>query len=202
MIAAVNEGVRRRVMRESRQVVMTKRHERQFCNDFWGCEMKWFDRMTVFRKLLLAFAVVIGFCVVIGGVSLSKLSSMHAITDAICDRHMNGLYWMEEANRHKIDSDLAAANLGYATDDAGRDKLKESILGSLKSMHAAYDEYRKSIGTPKGRAMFEDVLGWTAPAIRAHYERHGLSIQGWDKVRTDWLTLHPTAAPADTLAEV
>jgi len=46
--------------------------------------MKWFDRMTVFRKLLLAFAVVIGFCVVIGGTSLKTLSSMHDITDAIC----------------------------------------------------------------------------------------------------------------------
>ena len=85
--------------------------------------MKWFDRMTVFRKLLLAFAVVIGFCVVIGGTSLKTLSSMHAITDAICDQHMNGLYWMEEANRHKIDSDLAAANLGYAADDAGRNQV-------------------------------------------------------------------------------
>jgi len=50
--------------------------------------------------------------------------------------------------------------------------------------------------------ILEDVLGWNAAAIRAHYERHGLSVQGWDKVRTDWLTLHPVAAPADTLAEV
>jgi hypothetical protein len=56
--------------------------------------MKWFDRMTVFRKLLLAFAVVIGFCVVIGGTSLKTLSSMHDITNAIGDRHMNGLYWI------------------------------------------------------------------------------------------------------------
>jgi len=50
--------------------------------------------------------------------------------------------------------------------------------------------------------ILEDVLGWNAAAIRAHYERYGLSVQGWDKVRTDWLTLHPTAAPADSLAEV
>jgi phosphoserine phosphatase len=50
--------------------------------------------------------------------------------------------------------------------------------------------------------ILEDVLGWAAPAIRAHYERYGLSIQGWDKVRTDWLTLHPVGAAAETLAEV
>jgi len=120
--------------------------------------MKWFDRMPVFRKLLLAFAVVIGFCVVIGATSLSTLSSMHGITDAICDKHMDGLYWMEEANRHKIDSDLAAANLGYAADDAGRQKLKDSIVGSLKEMHAAYDQYRATIETGKGQEMFDDVL--------------------------------------------
>ncbi len=120
--------------------------------------MKWFDRMTVFRKLLLAFAVVIGFCVVIGGSSLKTLSSMHDITDAICDQHMNGLYWMEEANRHKIDSDLAAANLGYATDDAGRQKLKDGIVASLKEMHGAYDQYRATIATSKGQEMFDEVL--------------------------------------------
>ncbi|ASV97486.1 methyl-accepting chemotaxis protein [Paraburkholderia aromaticivorans] len=120
--------------------------------------MKWFDRMPVFRKLLLAFSVVIGFCVVIGVTSLSTLSSMHDITDTICNRHMNGLYWMEEANRHKIDSDLAAANLGYAADDAGRQKLKDSIVGSLKEMRGAYDQYRATIETSKGQQMFDDVL--------------------------------------------
>ncbi|HEX3637774.1 MAG TPA: MCP four helix bundle domain-containing protein, partial [Paraburkholderia sp.] len=120
--------------------------------------MKWFDRMTVFRKLLLAFAVVIGFCVVIGGSSLKTLSSMHGITDAICNQHMNGLYWMEEANRHKIDSDLAAANLGYATDDAGRQKLKDGIVASLKEMHGAYDQYRATIATSKGQELFDEVL--------------------------------------------
>jgi methyl-accepting chemotaxis protein len=124
--------------------------------------MKWFDRMTVFRKLLAAFAVVIGFCVVIGAMSLSKLSSMHDITDAICDKHMNGLYWMEEANRHKIDSDLAAANLGYAADDAARQKLKDRIAGALKEMHAAYDAYRASMSTGKGHTMFDDVQNKSA----------------------------------------
>ena len=88
----------------------------------------------MYCELLLAFAVVIGFCVVIGGTALTTLSSMHDITNAICDRRMNGLYWMEEANRHKIDSDLAAANLGYAANDAGRQQLKDSIVASLKTM--------------------------------------------------------------------
>jgi methyl-accepting chemotaxis protein len=119
--------------------------------------MKWFDRMTVFRKLLLAFAVVIGFCVVIGGASLRTMSSMHDIADLICDKHMDGLYYLEEANRNKIDADLAAANLGFASDDAGRQKQKDRIVDSLKHMHESYDLYRGTIATPKGRDMFEEV---------------------------------------------
>jgi phosphoserine phosphatase len=50
--------------------------------------------------------------------------------------------------------------------------------------------------------ILEDVFGWNSHAIRAHYERYGLSVQGWDKVRTDWLTFHPVVAPADSLAAV
>ncbi|WP_144111176.1 methyl-accepting chemotaxis protein [Paraburkholderia sp. BCC1886] len=124
--------------------------------------MKWFDRMPVFRKLLLAFAVVIGFVVVIGATSLSTLASMHAITDAICDKSMDGLYWLEEANRHKIDADLGAANLGYAADDAGRRQLKDTIVASLKGLHDAYDQYRATIATPEDRAMFDEVLSRSA----------------------------------------
>lgn len=43
--------------------------------------------------------------------------------------------------------------------------------------------------------ILEDVLKWDAHQIRALYEQHGLSVQGWDKVRTDWLTFHHAAAP-------
>jgi methyl-accepting chemotaxis protein len=137
--------------------------------------MMWFDRMTVFRKLLLAFAVVIGFCVVIGGTSLKTLSSMHDITDAICDKYMDGLYWLEEANRHEIDADLAAANLGYVTDDAGRQKLKGSIVGSLKLMHEGYERYRATIVTAKGRQMFDDVLGKSAEREGIVHQQIGLA---------------------------
>ncbi len=45
--------------------------------------------------------------------------------------------------------------------------------------------------------IFEDVLGWDAHKIRALYESHGLSVQGWDKVRTDWLTFTRAAPPRD-----
>lgn len=39
--------------------------------------------------------------------------------------------------------------------------------------------------------ILEDVLGLDAAGIRSFFESHGFSIQGWDKVRTDWLTIRP-----------
>jgi hypothetical protein len=117
--------------------------------------MKWFDRMPVLKKLMLAFAVVIAFGVVVGMTGLTTLSSMHDITDAIGDEHMDGLYWMEEANRNKIDADLGAANLGYAADDAGRQHLKEGIVASLKGMHEALDHYRVTVLSDKDRELQE-----------------------------------------------
>jgi hypothetical protein len=111
--------------------------------------MKWFERMTVLQSLLLAFAIVIGFCTVVGATGLMTLASMHDLTNEISSRHMDGLYWMEEANRNKIDADLAAANLGYAEDDAGRQRLDANIVASLKSMHDAYDRYRATLSTSR-----------------------------------------------------
>jgi HAD superfamily phosphoserine phosphatase-like hydrolase len=38
--------------------------------------------------------------------------------------------------------------------------------------------------------ILEDILKWDAEQIREFFEAHGLSVQGWDKIRTDWLTFH------------
>jgi phosphoserine phosphatase len=46
--------------------------------------------------------------------------------------------------------------------------------------------------------ILEDIAGYSAGEVRAFFEHHGLLIQDWDRVRTDWLTILPsaTAAPA------
>jgi len=48
--------------------------------------------------------------------------------------------------------------------------------------------------------ILEDALRWDAHQIRALYERHGLSVQDWDKIRTDWLTFHHAAAAEEAVA--
>jgi hypothetical protein len=38
--------------------------------------------------------------------------------------------------------------------------------------------------------VLEEIVGMTDPAsIRSLFESHGLQIQEWDKVRTDWLKI-------------
>ena len=38
--------------------------------------------------------------------------------------------------------------------------------------------------------ILEELLAWGPQQIRALFERNGLVIQEWDRVRTDWLTFH------------
>jgi 2-hydroxy-3-keto-5-methylthiopentenyl-1-phosphate phosphatase len=41
--------------------------------------------------------------------------------------------------------------------------------------------------------VLEEVAGWGTREIRRLFERHGLVIQEWDRVRTDWLTITESA---------
>lgn len=37
--------------------------------------------------------------------------------------------------------------------------------------------------------ILEEIVGWDPSHVRGLFEREGLLIQGWDKVRADWLTI-------------
>jgi HAD superfamily phosphoserine phosphatase-like hydrolase len=43
--------------------------------------------------------------------------------------------------------------------------------------------------------ILEDILHWDSAQIRELFARHGLMLQDWDKIRTDWLTFHESAEP-------
>jgi len=49
--------------------------------------------------------------------------------------------------------------------------------------------------------ILEDIVRWERPQIRALFESHGLLIQEWDRVRTDWLTLRTAAEDSAQVAE-
>jgi hypothetical protein len=42
--------------------------------------------------------------------------------------------------------------------------------------------------------LLEEIVGFGPGQIRALFERRGLVIQEWDRVRTDWLTIRTGAA--------
>lgn len=47
--------------------------------------------------------------------------------------------------------------------------------------------------------VLEEMLGYGPSQVRALFDRHGLVIQEWNTVRTDWLTIRESAvadAPA------
>lgn len=43
--------------------------------------------------------------------------------------------------------------------------------------------------------ILEDILKWDSAQIRQLFASHGLTLQDWDKVRTDWLAFHEEAEP-------
>lgn len=43
--------------------------------------------------------------------------------------------------------------------------------------------------------ILEDILKWDSLRIRELFASHGLNLQDWDKVRTDWLTFHDGDEP-------
>ena len=43
--------------------------------------------------------------------------------------------------------------------------------------------------------ILEEIAVWPRLRIREFFEKHGLLIQAWDRVRTDWLTLRAAANP-------
>ena len=44
--------------------------------------------------------------------------------------------------------------------------------------------------------VLEDILGYDRVRIRSLFEHHGMLIQEWDRVRTDWLTIRDGRRPA------
>jgi len=69
---------------------------------------------------------------------------------------------------------IAVSENRYLTPIARRTVLGDNALGVLVPI-------------------LEEIVGWDPIAIRALFERHGLVLQEWDKIRTDALTIRETA---------
>ncbi|PMS37780.1 methyl-accepting chemotaxis protein [Trinickia symbiotica] len=120
--------------------------------------MIWLARMTVFNKLLLAFSFVVGLGALVGGAGLWGVSAMRDVAEQISTKEMNGLYYVEEGNRQRLNADLAEAQLRYATDEAVKQQLKERLTQSLARLHESLERFPETIHTEQGRALFADAM--------------------------------------------
>jgi len=48
--------------------------------------------------------------------------------------------------------------------------------------------------------ILQDLLGWSSMRIRAFFESQGFTVQEWDRMRTDWLTIRDAGLPAEAAA--
>ncbi|PYV04070.1 MAG: haloacid dehalogenase [Acidobacteria bacterium] len=49
--------------------------------------------------------------------------------------------------------------------------------------------------------ILEEIVDWDSSRIRAFFETQGLLIQGWDKVRADWVTIGSSLSPSEAEPE-
>ena len=79
------------------------------------------------------------------------------------------IHVMLEVN-HRGGFTIAASEAKYITQIAKRTIISDDALSVLVPI-------------------LEQIVGWNPERIRALFEAHGVLIQQWDKVRTDWLTI-------------
>ncbi|HVB78882.1 MAG TPA: HAD family hydrolase [Candidatus Binataceae bacterium] len=83
------------------------------------------------------------------------------------------IHVMLEVN-HRGGFTIAASEAKYITQIAKRTIVSDDALSVLVPI-------------------LEQLAGWSSERIRALFEAHGVLIQQWDKVRTDWLTIGETS---------
>jgi phosphoserine phosphatase len=87
------------------------------------------------------------------------------------------IHVMLEVN-HRGGFTIAASQAKYITQIAKRTIISDDALSVLVPI-------------------LEQIVGWSPERIRALFEAHGVLIQQWDKVRTDWLTIGDSSIPAE-----
>ncbi len=87
------------------------------------------------------------------------------------------IHVMLEVN-HRGGFTIAASSAKYITQIAKRTIISDDALSVLVPI-------------------LEQIAGWSPERIRALFETHGVLIQQWDKVRTDWLTIGESSLEAE-----
>jgi methyl-accepting chemotaxis protein len=102
------------------------------------------QRITLKARLLVSFGIVIVFGILVGAVGLYGLQSMFAVTEVIATDQMDGLYSVEEANKHRLEAELTFANLRLASSAADRQQRLSHIAESLAAMDRDLNRFKET----------------------------------------------------------
>jgi len=118
--------------------------------------MKGFDHLTVMKKLLFSFSLLIAFNAGVGGLGLLSLSRMHRIVGVMESEHLEGMYWLEEANKQKLLTSLSVATMNQVP-EAVKPKFKHEAATSLAIMHRNIGRARATIADSGGAELYSDL---------------------------------------------
>ncbi|TKC88754.1 methyl-accepting chemotaxis protein [Trinickia terrae] len=116
------------------------------------------SRITLRRRLLIAFGIVILFGVLVGAVGLYGLRSLYGMTADIATRQMDGLFFVEEANKHRLEAQLTFANLRLAVDAQDRQRRVVHIEESLSEMDRDLDRFKNTFDTGRASDSFTALV--------------------------------------------
>lgn len=114
-------------------------------------------RISFRGRLLISFGIVILLGACAGAVGLYGLRSMYRVTADIATRQMDGLFFVEEANKHRLEAQLTFANLRLAIDAADRKRRIAHIEDSITAMDRDLDRFRGTVESNESSGSFAQL---------------------------------------------
>src|SRR5438046_2325175 len=106
------------------------------------------------------------------------------------------------------DPDYRGVRREHLLEAGKRIRLKQNIQLLVRLLQEGIEGHRFAFyvisAAPEEviQSALEDIVGMTPARIRSFFEEHGLAIQEWDRVRTDWLTIGQSASDDGAVASL
>lgn len=123
--------------------------------------MRWVDNLTVQNRLLASFAISVLLTVAVGAAGILSLAKMQRTVITISGDDLDGLYWLEEANKQQLAISLAASNYSEA-DSSGKERLRTTAIYSIRAMHSALENVAPTNKSASSNAIFAEILSSSA----------------------------------------
>jgi len=113
-----------------------------------------------------------------------------AVLDHLLEQHVTG-------PDHVIYTGDGSSDIHVMLHINARDGLTIAVSESPNVAQIAKRTVLSSSALAVLAPILEEVAGWERYRIRSFFEAHGMLIQEWERVRTDWLTLRSASEPTE-----